>query len=76
MNSTMTWIMSGKPLRPARDLKIIHDICKSNKCGKYKEFNEEDSGVCLACGCPVNLLSDGFRNKIARGNEHCPEGLW
>lgn len=71
--SISKWIMAGRKMRTDDRVNEIALICKSNKCGFYKEM------TCLKCGCPVRSVEeeeDKTQNKIRLATEVCPVGLW
>ena len=57
------WLQAGSPLRDAREVDRIFEICQA--CPLFKEDH------CGVCGCPINRELS-MLNKIAMATEHCP----
>lgn len=56
------------------------DVCRSNKCGLFKEKGQ-GNGQCLHPSCGCNLKSVGNEssvvpNKLRWADQKCPVGLW
>jgi hypothetical protein len=73
------WVTGGKVKRSPERINEIFEICKSNKCGLFKETGE-GVGQCGSCGCRLanhqgNIISQNF-NKIEWATTACPEKYW
>ena len=51
------------------------NICKSNKCGLFREHG--DGGICAHDDCGCYIRSSGkFMDKLSWADSKCPVGLW
>lgn len=65
------WNKAGRPTRTKEEIdEILNAICRP--CPHYLK----KSKTCQICGCSVNSVENGFRNKIAMATESCPAGKW
>jgi uncharacterized paraquat-inducible protein A len=66
------WKMAGSPLRPAKQIEHIFNICSD--CDEF-DYYENDKGLCTLCECNIKKY-DTKVNKAAWGTTRCPIGRW
>lgn len=66
--SVAKWELAGRPTRSQEEIERALAICKS--CPLYR--GNDGRPRCGLCGCSINSLRNGLKNKIAMATEHCP----
>ena len=68
-------VLTGSKHCSEEDREERFNICKSNKCGLFRE--NEGGGVCAHDSCGCYLRSHGkFMDKLSWADSRCPVGMW
>lgn len=68
------WTLAGKPVRTEEQInEIFESHCQP--C-EFFRLRKDGQGNCRLCGCKLNKLPEGVKNKIAMLTEGCPDGRW
>lgn len=69
-------VAKGNPTCDPAEVERRFEICKSNKCGFYKEKGL-DRGMCAHISCGCNLAGEvEYLNKLAWPEQRCPMDFW